>query len=200
MVRGLNSNKKGFTIIELMVAMSVFSVVLLLCMQGFLRIGQAFYKGAALSRTQDNARVIMDEIAGSIRMSGGGEIALMNNVGLSGYCIGNKTYTFHPPTSAPMRSTPDSAALRVQEPESGGCRGLSLSAGREMVDNRMRLERLEINRISEGLYRVVVRVVQGEDDLIDDVVGGDGFRECIGGSGSHFCAVSELETTVQRRI
>lgn len=192
-------NQKGFTIVELMIATTVFSVVLLLCTFSFLRIGQVFYKGAALSRTQDNARAIIDEVSGAIKLSGDEVSSLRTHpaTGIQGYCIGGNMYSFNP--NPQMRDEAGDSSLSVR----GSCpsSGPSLSSGRELVDMRMRLERFEVVRVDEGLYRVVVRVVQGDDYLIEDLDGSnDGFRECKNEDSSYFCASSELETTVKRRI
>jgi type II secretory pathway pseudopilin PulG len=47
----LNSRFFGFTIVELMIATSVFAIILLLSLAGFLQIGQLFYKGVNITQT-----------------------------------------------------------------------------------------------------------------------------------------------------
>jgi prepilin-type N-terminal cleavage/methylation domain-containing protein len=57
---------KGFTIVELMIATTVFSVILLLSLTGFLQIGQQFYKGVNMTRTDDVAKQIISGIKNDI--------------------------------------------------------------------------------------------------------------------------------------
>ncbi len=52
----------GFTIIELLIATTIFSVVLLLAASGLLYIGRLYYKGLTSSATQEAARNIMQEL------------------------------------------------------------------------------------------------------------------------------------------
>jgi hypothetical protein len=49
-----------------------------------------------------------------------------------------------------------------------------------------------------GLYSIDVRVVYGDDDLLINPTATN--ATCKVGSGSQFCAVSELSTVVQQRI
>lgn len=64
------SNQSAFTIIELMIATLVFSVILLLLSTGLIQIGKNYYKGNLQSRTQETARNIIDEISRGIQFSG----------------------------------------------------------------------------------------------------------------------------------
>src|SRR5690606_22524615 len=85
------SGQKGFTIVELMIATSVFSVVLLLCTYGLLAIGRSYYKGVTISRTQETARLIVDDVAEAIQFNGGAVV--LNPAGRM-YCIGSRRYSY----------------------------------------------------------------------------------------------------------
>ena len=99
-----NSSQRGFTVIELMIATTIFSLVLLLAVAGILHITRLYYQGVTQARTQEVARSIVEEISESIRFSKAGVVegyALSNpgpeqntsdHVGF--YCVGNKRYTF----------------------------------------------------------------------------------------------------------
>jgi len=52
----------GFTLIELMIATSIFSLVLLMVAAGSIQIGKLFYKGYSSARAQNAAREIIDDI------------------------------------------------------------------------------------------------------------------------------------------
>ena len=63
------TKNSGFTIIELMIATSVFAVVLVVAASGILAIGMLYYKGVTSSRTQEAARSISNTIANTIQFT-----------------------------------------------------------------------------------------------------------------------------------
>lgn len=202
--------QQGFTIVELMIATTVFAVVLLICTYGLLEIGRAYYKGVTITRTQETARIIIDDVAEAIQFSGGQVVT--NPEGDGWHCIGNKRYSFE----INRQHTDSNHALVTDSPPascSGGTTrqneidGGTLSpTSRELMNTRTRLSRFSIEGVigQPGLYRVTVRVVTGDIDvLVDDNNNGtpdDPVRCKNERSGSEFCAVSELTTVVQRRL
>ena len=60
-------DQSGFTLLELMIATTIFSVILLLCTVGLIQIGKTYYKGSAIVRTQNVARDITDNITQAIQ-------------------------------------------------------------------------------------------------------------------------------------
>lgn len=63
--------QKGFTLIELVVAMAVFSFMLLIIVEGFMNIISMHDAAIASNTAQDSARTAMDTIITSIRDSSG---------------------------------------------------------------------------------------------------------------------------------
>jgi prepilin-type N-terminal cleavage/methylation domain-containing protein len=93
---------KGFTIIELLVATSIFSLVLLVILASFLQIGRMFYKGVSVSNTNESARSLLDSITRDVRF-GQSPTGVKNEGGKSYFCAGSHRYTFalnQPPTTA----------------------------------------------------------------------------------------------------
>ena len=84
-------HKQGFTIVELMIATSVFAVVLLLCTYGLLEIGRTYYKGATILRTQETARILIDDVTEAIQFNGG---EVVSNTASGWHCVGTKRYSF----------------------------------------------------------------------------------------------------------
>jgi prepilin-type N-terminal cleavage/methylation domain-containing protein len=103
-----DKDQKGFTILELLIATTVFSVVLLGALAGFLQIGRIFYKGVSVTNTQDVANQVVQEIAGQLQGAASFTKALPS--GFAGpnvlpttteqstsyayYCVGNNRYTY----------------------------------------------------------------------------------------------------------
>jgi len=200
----LNDKQTGFTIIELMIATTVFSVVLLLCSYALLAIGRAYYKGIITTRTQEAARRIVDDVADSIKFNGG---VVTGNSSDGWYCIGSKRYSFNTNT----KRTETKNVLYTDE-QSGACNTSTgkldppSGAYQELVDVRMRLGDFKVSETQpgSGLYKIEVSVASGDDDMFVDIDGSSGPDfplQCKNErSSSHFCAVSELTTIVKKRI
>ncbi|HSX31885.1 MAG TPA: prepilin-type N-terminal cleavage/methylation domain-containing protein, partial [Candidatus Saccharimonadales bacterium] len=63
--------QQGFTIIELLIATLIFSMVLLLVTVGIMQVTRVYYKGVTESNTQNAARSIVDSISQAIQFDGG---------------------------------------------------------------------------------------------------------------------------------
>jgi prepilin-type N-terminal cleavage/methylation domain-containing protein len=98
------SNNQGFTIVELMIATAILGLILLLVTSVMISIGDLFYKGVSLTRTQNNARTITDQVAEDLKYNNqfsygyGSEIlgsgSNTDTVQVSAYCIGSVRYSF----------------------------------------------------------------------------------------------------------
>ena len=203
------NSKHGFTILELLVATIVFSVVLLLVTAGIMQITRVYYKGVTESNTQNAARSIIESISQSIQFSGGGVTATPTPAPGSDqvFCIGNQHYSYR--LGWQVENNPDPGKSQawhalVQRPLTGSCASpqdmdLQPVTGRDMLPSHMRLSRLVIQDLGSNQYRVEVRVVYGDDDLLNDDNGPN--AACISESaGTQFCSISELSTTVVKRV
>ena len=103
----------GFTIIELMIALTVLSVILLLATTSMMNIGNLFYKGSTVAQTQNVTRLALADISNNI-MFNGTAASLINPTPTScdpsmwcinvssgsvsniayAYCLGNTRYSF----------------------------------------------------------------------------------------------------------
>lgn len=109
-------NTKGFTIIELLIAMSAFTAMVLIASLTTLQIGKMYYKGIYSSRTQETARTTMAIVSESVQF-GSGEINnpasvwehqvdsndLNTKFKVYAKCIGTNRYTY----AINRRLTPD---------------------------------------------------------------------------------------------
>jgi prepilin-type N-terminal cleavage/methylation domain-containing protein len=90
----------GFTIVELLIASAVFSIVLMIALLGFLQVGRLFYKGIANAQTQNVLRDVVTDISNSLQNTSS-DAAVQGpytwpspNGGYSYFCIGNTRYTY----------------------------------------------------------------------------------------------------------
>lgn len=214
-----HSNQGGFTIVELLIATLIFSMVLLLITIGILTFTKVYFKGLNQSRTQNAARTIIENVAQSIQFSGGTVTKTITPNGDSqGFCVADKRFSFLPGRQL-TDVAPDPAltqtrhALVVDEPGNcGGSQAQDLGgnpAGTELLAPGMRVSKLAVEQIgTTSMYRVTVRLAYGENDLLyspSDPNNPNGATRpdaaCrFGFSGAQFCATAELSTIVNKRI
>lgn len=220
---GTIQNSSGFTIVELLIATTVFSVILLLCTAGLIQVGRMYYKGITTSQTQEAARSIMDEISRNIQFGGGDVVPASGSAAAvkDFFCIGNRRYSFligQQLSDSPAAGSNQKPNVLIVE-ENAPCDGTKADAmaasvaattvpyERELLRPNMRLAKLEVKCASgtvdcpEKLYQVTVRVVYGDDDLLVQPPAANAYEAC--GSfraGAQFCAVSELSTVVKKRV
>lgn len=184
----LSQRQSGFTIIELLIAVTVFSMVLILITTGVLRFTRQYYKGVIEGQTQDVARAIIDDATKSIQFSAGSVATLTDGSGNpTGYCLGSaKRYSFilnsqvtDPSTPLKIHQSPhafiadtvspcsgSTTAINVATIDVGGKNPLSgFSNAREMLGEHMRLAKFSISG-GQDVWTVSVRVVYGDDDLL----------------------------------
>ncbi len=220
----LGNQKAGFTIIELIIATAVFSIILLMATFALLQIGRTYYKGITTNKTQQTSRNVTDEISRAIQFSGSGITETTNDS--KPFCIGDQRYSYKLNQQVENSiNTPLNQGYHALVVDSyAGCNGSSPKisgfdtanpgesghpAGRELLETHMRLAKLVVKKIADSnLYQVTIRVVYGDSDLLDDKLdangnpGTDGVRDSCSSTrqGGQFCAVSELSTVVEKRL
>jgi len=193
----------GFTIIELLLATSVFSVVLLGALGGFIRTGQLFYKGVTITQTHGVAKQILDDVTSSINNTSASKILTNTSNGYSYICVGSVRYTYNLyrmiDSSQGQSYAPGSGNYGLMRDTVNGCSApdsSSLGKAAEMLGDRMRLSNFSIAPQGTGhLYTVKATVAYGSDDVLDNPLSNS--PNCVGNSQSQqFCAVSSLSTSV----
>jgi prepilin-type N-terminal cleavage/methylation domain-containing protein len=204
----------GFTIIELMIATTVFSVILLICAAALIQIGRSYQKGVIANQTQEVARSVMSNISETIQFDGGAVNVLPGtNNGSKAVCLGNKRFTYLPNLKlvdgTPVAGQTTNHALVtdvVNDCSNTTIQNLAGGSvnGKELLAPNMQVLDLSVcapgkcpaNPASSGLYQVSITVAYGDVDLINTAD-----NSCVASRlGGSFCAVSRLSTTVQRRI
>lgn len=67
----MQTTQAGFTLVELLVAMAIFSFMLLIVVSGFINIVHIHNQAVAANIAEDNARTAMDELVRGVRTSNG---------------------------------------------------------------------------------------------------------------------------------
>jgi len=215
-IKTTDFNNKGFTIVELMIATTVLSVILLLATVMITNIGNLYYKGVNQARTQNDARSIVDEMAQNLKLSNGvtpgGSAA-----SIASYCMNNIRYTYivGVQIGSGVGKSPH-VLWRDINPDQSTCVPADLNSpgsGSELIGPNSRIVKLDVT--STAPYEINVALAYGDDDLLcsPSVAGtcnggatmqpGDykkGDLLCKGGTAQHFCATTTLSTTVLQRI
>jgi len=208
------TDNKGFTIIELLVATTVFAVVLLAITYGLLQIGRTYYKGITTSKTQQTARNIMDDISRNIQFSSAPPniSAATTSGGVGRVCIGDIRYTYILDRQLVDSSPNSDQSLHVLVKDSSpGCtsnRNLSSAVtgtDQELMDPSMRLSKLSVQSVgsTNNLWKIDITVLSGERDLLQDSSSpADGIMDKCADvrNGTQFCAGATLSTVVQQRL
>lgn len=237
-MKKLYKSTSGFTIIELLIATMVFSVVLLTISSAIIQIGRLYYKSITSSRTQAAARTIMTDISDAIQFNDGEVVGTTDPFALArtpdngsrGVCVAGRHYSYR---LRQQRSDQTNLHAVVAQKTNGECNALQAQNmnlaslnGSELLGDKMRLDRLVVEQIpgDASSYKVSVRVVYGDNDLLcdPDVTAISSPAHCSAEqgmtemqvmnstairlncknvrSGTQFCAASELSTIVKRRL
>jgi len=216
-------NSGGFTIIELLIATAVFSIILLVAQTSFLHIGHLFYKGISITQTQDVADHIFQDINGNFQTAA--NVSGSQNSSAGGYdyyCIGNSRYTYRINNEISLDSTtPDHSStgnfgiLKDVLPGSSACAtpcddtiGNACPSGTvrlnkpvELLGDKMRVEQFNISQSTStsSLYNVAIVLAYGDDNTLTYSTPGDfSTVSCQGDSQNNFCAVSSINTAVYK--
>lgn len=212
-------DRRGFTIIELMVATTVFTIIMTVVAAMLVQYSNSQRKAANESAVQNVARDFADQVGQALQFSRGEFSPITNADGTGGYCVGG-TYRFsvaygrQRTTGTTHGAMVDRAGLNCSAGAQALITGTTFS-GTELLSQGMRVARFDITTAGSGLYTLTMRIVYGDDDLLcSPAVSGsctsdavmnpvDLARtdiECKSGKDARFCAVSELSTTVRSRL
>ena len=214
----------GFTVIELLIATAVFSLVLLLVTVGVMQITRVYYKGVTETNTQNTARTIADDISQAIQFGGTGNIQQTTGTAPGNsyaFCIGNQLYSYVLGYQVVDSKTSGAQAYHgLVLSAAAGCGGPVTSVAnllstpnipnsRELVGLNMRLAKLSVTPLNStnNLWDIDVKVVSGPDELLVQPGGTPGSNptdpnvQCeTAVQGTQFCAVSEFNTIVEKRV
>jgi Tfp pilus assembly protein PilE len=214
----------GFTIVELMIATSVFSVVILLGLYAFMQVNRYYTKGINIVRTQEAARNLSMDIGNQFQLTNG----TYKNEPTSGFlpngyriiCVGNKAYVYN----INLVESSTEHAIFSYEISANTCP--APTAGNNLtylLRPGARILQLDINPYpgqSDGsgpLYDVTISLLYApyEDsavnsagtDLVDTFGDANGnidhitqWRCQAAVSGSEYCSVSKISTSVYKRV
>lgn len=195
---------KGFTVPELMMATAIFSVVLILCITGFMQLGRIYYHGVAITQTKNIASGLLSSISSELQSINTAP-SLPDNPSLpeGNYCFGKHLYRVKKLNLVNL-SNHDIAEgeyglLRLD----GSCLPDNMNAAKELLGNNMRLLDFTVTSITSAatgsLYEVRIKIASGNDDSLtkngSDII--DKESKCAGGPVvNQSCAITDIRTLI----
>lgn len=148
----------GFTLIELMIATTIFSIVLTVILASFLQIGRMFYKGVSTNNTNESTRTLVDDISNDVRLADGATDAVrIGTVGDKYYfCIGTHRYTYvlkQPVTATNITNlNPQSMSAGVVRDTPASCDATTAAGSdkQQLLGPNMQLNALEFKCAATG--------------------------------------------------
>ena len=201
---GLSGDKRGFTIVELLIATLIFSTILLMVTIGIIQITRTYYKGLTESATQNTARTVMDTITQAIQFSGDPVSATVSSApgASTSFCIGNQQFSYRLGYQL-VDGTPgaNQTSKALWQSVLSGCTNNppAAASGKEFLQPHMRLSNLTVTNVTGNLWKVSVTIAYGDDDLLNNPTGTN--PSCKGvTAGTQFCSISTLTSTVIQRV
>ena len=199
----IRTSNKGFTIVELLIATTILTTVLVSASFVLVQVGRLYYKGNITAKTQQATRNIVDSISRPIQLQGGNLIGPSGPASQSYICIGLQRFTYQTVQQvgvacynhALIRDTlSDPAACGTNVPP---LTGSVPPGGESMLSDGMRLFELNVGPgASPGVYEVTVRAGYGEITSFNGTQDG-----CLSQlAGGQFCAYTSYKTSVSARI
>jgi prepilin-type N-terminal cleavage/methylation domain-containing protein len=203
----MDKNHSGFTIIELLIATTIFSIVLVVIVASFLQIGRMFYKGVSINNTNESTRALVDDISTDVRLADSPNIPqgveTVAGVTKKYFCVGQHRYTY-----ILNKQVKDSVATLaknmqaglIQDVTGGACQQPSSLDGnnaRQVLGPDMQLNALDITQTGSSVIIHAHIIFYGVDDSVFTPSVNDPAAYCSGSLlGTQFCAMADIKTNV----
>lgn len=209
--------QEGFTIIELMIATTVLSTMLLLVTAVMISIGNLYSKGVHQSQVQGSVRNIANDLSQHLQLTDQSPTASSASLGggitAKSLCLGSVRYTYVVGVKPGEAGNGIKHVMWRNDTSTGDCTPADLKLDRpsadgvELVPGNSRLTYLCVTGAAdppcvstESPYRIEVGVAYGDLDLLKLNTTGPLATTCRGAAGGQFCATAGLTTTAVKRI
>lgn len=190
-------NTKGFTLVELLLAMTLFSTVMVITTAGFIGMNRSFTRGVVRKELSEAAQNLNDDVSRAVRSQGVTDTVTQCDRSApcaaewAAVCLGHVRFYWQPGQTDLFRDGGDCAEAIPDDRVS-------------VLGNRYRVRAFEISEPQSGLFRVQgVLTTNVGDNLLTVPAGGDVFTtRCVGSAQNAAvatCAVEQFDFIVSAR-
>jgi prepilin-type N-terminal cleavage/methylation domain-containing protein len=199
--------QKGFTIIELMIAISVFSVAIILITMGVLVISRQYQQASNRVKLESASREIHQQIAQSIQFSVENVLVSAASGGWRSLCTGSQRYTYGSPLASYTTTSynslksglySDQGAIGVCTVPTGG--DAAITALPNLLPSDAKVLEFTYSGTSNTLKS---RFVSSSTDLLSVTAAATPVDSIVCKSaavGREYCAVVQLTSSAARRV
>jgi len=222
------NNNGGFTIIELMIAISILAILLLVSSVVMISIGSIYSKGIDMANVQNDSRNIIQDLTSTIQFSGqpmeSGSYTYPGGNTFYATCFGSTRYSYvigfqstqHILWKDTMNGTGFCVPLNLAQTtpkcppaiSMSGCMNSISGSGSEMVGPNMHLATFSIQQpinLNRQLYSITIGLAYGLEDMFETNSSGTPIRSnnnyvCGDQAGQDYCATSTLTALADERL
>lgn len=193
--------QSGFTMIELLLAMAIFSMALVIVSAGFINIVRLYQSGLASRSTQQNARLLLEEVSRTVRDSGSATpVVVTTGVGgvtvVSRVCLQNGSRIV-------VYAVDGAGNLRQGTTTVPTCPAPAFDSSWKTVnDSTVRVTQFAIDstgKVGPAGGTVMMTITVASKNNLDNLDDTTNKTTCRPGAGSQFCAVTTLSSTATLR-
>lgn len=208
-----NKRQKGFTIVELMIAISVFSVAVLLITMGVMVISRQYQQSATKTKLEASNREIHQTITQAVQFTGGTPIPNTSDASWDAFCVGTQRFVYGKQLANYDSTTYGSlkAGLYVDTVVEGTCPNPDLAgtligggAGILAIVDRDNLlppgSKVIMFKYDTLSNMFSTKFVSSDADLLTLPGTADAITCNAAVAGKEFCAVVQLQSSAIRRV
>jgi len=165
-------NQKGFTIVELMIAVSVFSVLAMIATMVIVQLQRSYQLGATKAKLLDASRLVHSEFAQNIELgsqvSAGTSNATINGVDYTVWCAGTTRFSWlqSPDTNGDVVRDPSGGALYQDTVNGvGDCTSGTFSNPKSLLPTTGFVTKFDVTGGAGGIYSLDTRFAVGQRDM-----------------------------------
>ncbi len=203
-------NKTGFTLVELLLAMTLFSLTMVIVTAAFIAMNRSYTKGAIRKQIAESSQAASDDLTKTIRTEGRALekfTVCKNEPSQPSACPAQNSTWKGVLCFAKVRYIWNDAGLYKQEGDAGVCNADTTSFVQDsltIIDPRFTVEAIMIDPVSNqaGLFRVNGVIRTKDPDAFNNL--GDSDKSKITCKGSSFiagrtCAIEKFDYIISAR-
>lgn len=206
-------NRAGFTLVELLLAMTLFSAVMIVATVGFIGMNRTFTRSLIRKELSETAQAVTQDVTRGLRAEGiNAEVRLCSEtvsnpancyIRWSAVCVGGTRYIWRVGTTGIPTTDPPLGLYR----DAGPCTAPINSTKTLLLSDKYRVRHLRVTALNssnaDGLFRVEGVFTTADQSALSTPAGGDPFTiTCLGSSqaaGAQSCAVEKFNFVVSAR-